>query len=227
MSATKSSKKLKAKASEDDAHIPATLRDPVIELTPAEAYSGNLPTIFVGVVDEDYSRDMWMRQADRFSRLFNFDMDNWGRHIMVNGDGCETIDAEQMGHDMSEAIDLINNFQQQCAFAMIRIVRMGIHSTIGLNKATEALVKGWNLEWGKKVIQFIALGDSESSHYLNFCKALCLQKICAKVQFYKTMDYDQFGYFQDHPHHGLTPEQLEKLLASSQIAEKQKPGTSK
>lgn len=219
-------KKLKPSAHEDvnksaEAHIPFTLRDSVLMLSSTQAYVGNLPTIFVGIVDEDYPEAMWMKHATRLSRLFNFEMD-FAYDIKVNGAGSQTIDAEQMGQDMSNAIDLINNTMQQHNFESIRIIGMGVHSATGVHDALESLVKGWNLQWDKKKVQFVALGDSMQSSYLNFCKALCLKKICAAVQFYKTMDYDQFGYFQDDPIRRLGAQ----LLAGVHI-EEQNTSTSK
>ena len=105
---------------------------------------------------------------------------------------------KHMGRDVIETLRKINNSEQENNdIGILRIVGMGIHSAIGVHVALEALIKGWKLQWDKKMVQFIALGDSKQGTYMNFCKSLCLKKICAKVQFYKTMDYDMFGYFTD------------------------------
>ena len=189
----------------DQAHIPFSLRDVLLVMSSNEAYTGNIPTIFVGVVDEDYSDTMWMKHAKRIAHLFRFEIDPCSYHVKVTGDEGNCINAEKMGQDVLEAIDMINNFKQEhnYPYKLIRIVGMGIHSAPGVHIAMETLVKGWNLEWDKKAVQFVALGDSIQGTYFNICKSLCLKKICVQVQFYKTMDYDQFGYYRSEMNEDL------------------------
>ena len=179
-------------------NIPFLIQDSLLNLSSSNACTGNVPTIFIGVVDDDYTNNTWMNHANRISKLFKFDIDSSVYHIQVKGENSFTIDAEHMGRDVIETLRKINNSEQENNdIGILRIVGMGIHSAIGVHVALEALIKGWKLQWDKKMVQFIALGDSKQGTYMNFCKSLCLKKICAKVQFYKTMDYDMFGYFTD------------------------------
>ena len=199
MASSKNSSGYEKANKDENAHIPFSLRDPVLLMSSDEAYTGNVPTIFVGVVDEDYTEEMWNNHATRIMQLFKFDIKH-SHFIKVKGERSKSsINSDQMGEDVSEAIEKINSLEQthNYTFNVMRIVGMGIHSAIGVHIALEALVKGWNLQWNEKAVQFVALGDSVQGSYLNFCKSLCLKKICAEVQFYKTMDYDQFGYFLD------------------------------
>ena len=179
---------------DDNVHIPVLLQDSLL-MSSTQVIIGNIPTIFIGVVDKDYTEATWKSHVDRIEHLFQIEAKYCLHHIQVKGAEINRINEEQMGRDVSIAIEKINSLKQEhnYTFELIRIVGMRIHSAIEVHTAMEAIVKGWNLEWDKKTIQFVALGDSIQGSYLNFCKSLCLNKICAKVQFYKTADYDQFG----------------------------------
>lgn len=204
----------------DEAHIPVSLRDPVLRMSAEDAIIENIPTVFVGVVDKDYSDNMWKKHVDRMSHLFRIDA-NYVCEIKVKNLGNSQIDAVQLGLDMTAAIDVMNSR----VFQAIRIVGLGIHSAIAVHDALESLVRGWNLLPENKIVQFVALGDSKESDYLILCKALCLKKICGCVQFYTTMDYNNFG-FLDLSNNALcrrlaSPERLEQLtkrLADSKVS---------
>ena len=182
----------------DQAHIPFSLRDALLVMSSNKGYTGNIPTIFVGVVDDDYTEAMWSKHATRIAQLFRLEIESFSYHVKVKGDEGNSINAEQMGQDILQAIEKINSIKQEHNYSLdlIRIVGMGIHSALGVHIAIETLVKGWNLQWDKKAVQFVALGDSIQGTYFNICKSFCLKKICAQVQFFKTMDYDQFGYYR-------------------------------
>jgi len=206
---------------DDNAHIPVSLRDPILKMSAESAITGNIPTIFVGVVDEQYTDGMWQRHLTRLSSLFHINDSKCVGEIKVKnrGQNQNEIDGEQLGRDMSAAIEVININVVQA----IRIVGMGIHSAIGVHDALESLVRGWNLPWDQKIVQFVALGDSRESDYLNFCKALCLKQICGTIQFYHTMDYNNFGFLdlsnKNLAH--LSKENLEQLLAKLNMATQQ------
>lgn len=53
-----------------DAHIPESLRDPVLVFASEPASVGPIPTVFVCIVDEDYTEDMWKRHSNRLANLF-------------------------------------------------------------------------------------------------------------------------------------------------------------
>jgi len=194
-----------------DAHIPVSLRDPVLTMYSESAFAGNIPTIFVGVVDEEYTDAMWRNHADRLSRLFHINDPNFVRQNKVGNRGQNEIDGEQLGRDMSAAIDVINGN----VFDRIRIVGLGKSSAIGVHQSLESLIRGWNLPWDQKKVQFVALGDSKESHSLNLCKDVCLKQVCHTIQFYNTMDYNDFGFLDlsNRKLASLTPEQLQRLLA--------------
>jgi len=201
-----------------DAHIPVSLRDPVLKMSADSAIIGNIPTIFVGVVDEQYTDAMWTKHAERLSHLFGIDDPTCIAEIKVKNRGPRTIDGEQLGRDMTAAINVMNSLEASA----IRIVGMGIHSALGVHDALESLVRGWNLPWEQKMVQFVALGDSREGDYLNFCKALCLKKLCGSIQFYKTMDYNNFGFLDLNRNlANLSPEKLQEILADLNVAKQQ------
>jgi len=163
-------------------------------------------------VDEQYTPDMWKKHVERISRLFRIDDPTCIAEIMAKAQGQNRIDGEQLGRQMTSAIDVINTL----GVGTIRLVGLGVHGAVALHQALESLIRGWDtVPWSQKAVQFVALGDSEDSVYLNFCKALCLKQLCGSVQFYKTMDYNDYG-FLEFSHIGALSGQLEKLLLKQQ-----------
>jgi len=214
MAANKGKKREKLLGQEDsgdNAHIPVSLRAPLLRMSAENAITGNIITIFIGVVDEQYTDNMWEMHFRRLSNLFHIDDPHCFAVIKVKNRGQDEIDAGQLGLDMSAAIDVINANVVQA----IRIVGMGNRGAIGVHKAMEALVRGWNLPWDQKIVQFVALGDSQDHVYLMLCQNLCLGQICASVQFYNTMNYDNFGFLDLSRINlsQLNKEALEQLLA--------------
>jgi len=195
------------------AHIPVSLRDPVLEMTSAVAYTGYLPTVFIGVVDNDYTEEMWNAHAIRLAKLFNVSQETGLQEIKLRSIGTNQIDGEQLGREIDSAINFIN--MQNMKGDKIRIVGMGIHSAIAVHEALESLVRGWDLPWEDKKLQFVALGDSSGSDYLNLCKRMSLKKICKIIQFYSTMDYNNVGFLDLDSR--MNPEALAKLLAKANV----------
>ena len=132
---------------------------------------------------------MWTRHMNKIIHLFKIGEGYFGC-IKIPPQGENLIDGSILEQQMTTAIDAINEINVQ----EIRIVGMGVSGALGVFQALESLVRGWNLSWEHKKVQFVALGDSKDRVYLNFCKRLCLKKICATVHFYLTMDYNNFGY---------------------------------
>jgi len=205
---------------DDDAHIPESLRDPVLKMTSENAYTGCLPTVFIGIVDSDYTEDMWNNHATRLSKLFNISQQTGFIEIKVRNRGDDQVDAVQLGRDMSAAIDALSSANVD----IIRIVGMGIHGAIAVHEAIESLVRGWNKTWTDKNVQFVALGDAKDSVYLKLCKRMCLKNVCASVQFYLTMDYNNFGFldFDKRNLSEMSPEKLAKLLEKLQAKQQLK-----
>jgi hypothetical protein len=202
------------------AHIPVSIRDPVLIMSAECAYTGVLPTVFVGIVDERYTEEMWNSHALRLAELFNV-QETGVKEVKIRRIGINTIDGEQLGRDMTSAINFLNEQSVQSGVVnKIRIVGMGIHSAIAVLDALEGLVQGWNQPWDQKKIQFVALGDSKESDYLNLCKRMCLKKICYAVQFYTTMDYTTVGFLDlaRGKIQRIDPEILAKLIDPDMLA---------
>ena len=188
-----------------DAHIPLSLRGPVLKLSSEPAHVGDLPSVFIGIVDDDYTEEMWNRHLGQISSLFNISN---ALQIKVRNRG-NMVDGKQLGQEMTRVIDEVNG-----THGMIRIVGMGMHSALAVYQAVESLVRGWDLPWEEKTVQFVALGDSAKRDYLNLCKQMCLNSLCASIQFYTTMDYNDFGFLdlaRTNPEN-MSHEKLEALL---------------
>jgi len=171
----------------DEAHIPASLEDPVLLMTSLTANTGYLPTVFIGVVDTDnYTEEMWKSHATRLSKVFN--VVNGYIEIKV-GTQEKKVAGVKLAEDIKEAIIVLNNADVDT----IRIVGMGYIGAISVLQAIESLVHTWNKPWDQKNVQFIALGDTANSDWLKLCKNMCLKQICRSVAFYLTKDYNSYG----------------------------------
>jgi hypothetical protein len=116
---------------------------------------------------------------------------------------------------MITAISGINSVN----ITQLRIVGLGAGSSGAISDAIESLIRSWNVEWENKSVQFVALGESLDFHYLNFCKSLCMKKLCGVLQYYNTMDYSPFGYLRSEGGSGSSKRQL--LQAALSAAELQ------
>jgi len=177
---------------QQDAHIPTTLRDPLLVMSFADTSTGNIPTIFVGIVDNMYTNEMWTRHKSRIVHLFNITDQNCIGDVQVHSLAGNLVDGERLGQDMSAAIDEVNRTQTR----VLRIVGLGIGSSLAVTEALESLICGWAIPFSEKEVQFVALGESPGCHYLNFCKSLCLKRTCKCIHYYNTMDYNAFGFLR-------------------------------
>lgn len=175
-----------------DAHIPVSLRDPLLKMSAGIPFKGNQPTVFLGIVNEEYTEEVWDRHAERLAKLFRFDKSSIIRvkveSLQVKGD--RVVDAEKLGLEIAQAIDDINDRDAK----EISVVCLGRSGSLALDKAVVALLRGWKASSQERDVQFVSLGESSDHHYLNFCKGLCMKQLCRSIQFYNTMDYDISGY---------------------------------
>ena len=172
-----------------DAHIPLVLIDPAIEITPAPIFSGEMPTIFVGIVDKAYTDAMWNNHALRIAKLFKFDSNQCIHFQAFPGRQENQIDSALLETRVVESIELINKVKP----VQLRIVGLGIHGSFAVVQALESIIRAWDAPFDNKKVQFIALGDSLYGDYFKFCKNVCLKRLCCGVQFYSTMDYNEHG----------------------------------
>ena len=184
------------------AHIPASVKDPVMQMSCVDPVVGDVPTIFVGIVDKNYTDNMWKCISHRLAKLFGISDHNLCCHIKVGSLNPELnldiIDAERLQEQTTKAVTMINqkSLNQKSKENMIRIVLLGSTSSPAITDALEALIRGWEVPSDEKNMQFIALGESENYHYLNFCKSLCMKMVYKSLQYYNTMDYNSFGYLR-------------------------------
>jgi len=199
-----------------DAHIPYLLVDPVIVVRTERPYTGEVPTIFVGFVHEEfyqqyYTDRQWQNDAERIGRLFRFDVNNNTFHFKIKtGNQAEEIDYELLRTQTDEAIQMINRARTK----KLRIIGLGFGWSNAIPEALESLIRAWNMPLNEKEIQLVAVGDSKYAHYLKFCQSICLKQLCNQVQYYNTMDYKENGclrsdigrILQDHsPSGAATP----------------------
>jgi hypothetical protein len=177
-----------------DAHIPAALKGPLLLMSASPAIVGNIPTIFVGIVDDHYTDEMWRNHATRLANLFGITDQTCTAPIKVVSEPADStvVDAGRLAQDITYAMQVINQLQTKT----IRIVGMGIGSSLAVTEALESLIRGWEIPPEEKNVQFIALGESTHFHYLNLCKSIVMKQMCHQLQYYNTMDYNVFGYLR-------------------------------
>lgn len=192
-------------------HVPISLRAPCVTMSWSDPLTGNQASIFVGIVDDTYTNEMWNRDVTRLRTLFGITDDSSVGELMVASIANKMVDSEKLKSDMFSAMELINRSQIQ----QLRIVGLGVGSSPAVTDALESLLRGWNTPEDCRHVQFIALGESADYHYLNFCKSLSLKKLCKSLQYYNTMDYNDYGFLRNaffSTGIGMTEEQLQRVL---------------
>ena len=176
------------------AHIPTTLREPTLTLGVESAWTGNFPTFCFGIVDQNYTEVAWKTDKQNILTLFGvsdpaFVFDVKGRGFGV---GRRQIDGQRLADETTRAKQIINESNSR----KMRIVSLGRASAVSMFEAKESLVRGWLIQTIEKQLQYLTSGDSKHCANLNFCKALCLKQLCKRIQFYNTMDYNQYGCYK-------------------------------
>ena len=175
------------------AHIATALRDPLVTLSIEIPWTGNLPTVIVGIVNEHYLDDEWERHKQRMMALFKATDPSFILEIKSKstGFGSNVLDGPKLGEDTATAIQIINCLETN----HLRIISLGPGGSHGLFDSIESVIRGWEKPVNEKHIQFIAFGESSNYDQLNFCKGVCLKQFCGNLQFYSTMDFTSYGYF--------------------------------
>jgi hypothetical protein len=167
------------------------LNAPALEISSAVTTKDKMPSIFVGIVDNDYTEAHWQDHRDRIKNLFEITNDAYGE-IKVRNRGNQTVDRKQLTHEMQRALEIINAQH----FIQMHIIRMGIGSSVAVDEALESLIRGWNFPPADKRIDFVALGESFEEDNLKFCNMLCSKKLCKKVYYFNIVIKDYLtSYF--------------------------------
>jgi hypothetical protein len=166
--------------------IPTMLKAPMLTMSASNPITQDIPTIFVGLVDNSYTDDNWNHDKQQIGRLFQ--ITGLLMEIKVTMAG-EFYNIPEFGNQMSVATGQINQLQIQA----IRIVALGFATRSFVTEALAELVRSWQISAVNKELQFITLGDSEDCHCLNFCKDLCLEGRCKLLHYFNVSDYDIFG----------------------------------
>jgi len=171
------------------------------------AITGDHSTIFVGVVNANYTEAIWNDHKEQLSKLFG----------ITSLDCIKEMKLECPGPIMEPGLVLsrmteITAFINEKKSTMLRIVGLGVGSSEVITDALEALIRQWDIPLDQKHVQFVSLGETEDYHYLNFCRELCMKQVCKNLQYYNTMDYNPFGYLCVNRSTSHTAESLRKLI---------------
>jgi len=168
--------------------IPIMLRAPTLVLSVVQPFTGDCPTIFVGMVDNEYTDNLWDNDRDQLERLFQMTANCYIKQIKITKTGS-LYNVPEFGSAITEAFVDINTLQP----ITIRIVGLGSQTNSFVTQTLAELIRGWNIPPNQKEVQFITLGDSEDCHNLNFCKDLCLKEQCKTLQYFNVYDYGILG----------------------------------
>jgi len=179
-------------------YIPMAIRAPGLKMSASSVkIDMDVPTIFIGVINKNYTEDMWETDAGKMCKLFScaFNVACLMKIPSVSEDELD-IDSNSLDQTMERALQFINSKQVNC----VRIVRIGSGASISINEALQSLIEGWNPpppkkpEILQKTVIFVTCGDSKYCSTLQFCKTLCLLGKCNTLEYYDTLDYNSYGY---------------------------------
>ena len=80
----------------------------------------------------------------------------------------------------------------------VRLVLVGPGYTKFILQAIDHLMKMWKAHDGERSVKKLCMvisGDTPSEKHFEQCKQLCLTGVCDSIQFYNTMFYNPFGYY--------------------------------
>jgi len=170
--------------------IPTVIQAPVLTMSTVShaIVTVDIPTIFVGLVDDEYTEDTWHNDTQQIGRIFQISGEQTIAQIKIKKAGA-FINTQEFGSEVSSAGSRMNQLKPTA----IRIVGLGFATSSFVADALSALIDSWQIPSNEKHVQFITLGDSPDCHNLNFCKDLCLRGSCKTLQYFNVSDYDIFG----------------------------------
>ena len=170
--------------------IPTALQAPVLTMSAVSpaTVTADLPTIFIGMIDDDYTEDTWHNDMQQIGRIFRISGEKNIAQIKIKKAGA-FVNTQEFGNEVIAAGSQINQLKPTA----IRIVGLGFATSSFVADALATLIRSWQISPNEKHVQFITLGDSEDCHNLNFCKDLCLKQECKTLQYFSVSDYDIFG----------------------------------
>jgi len=173
--------------------IPMRIRAPGLKMSPSSVQINmHVPTIFIGVIDNDYTAIMWNNDAGKMCKLFSCALDDaFILKLQSEAEDEECVDSDVLNDSMEQALQYVNSKQAKC----IRIVRIGAVNSTSIKDALQSLIEGWSQPPDQKDVIFVTCGDSYDFDTLRFCKTLCLTKKCNSLEYYDTLDYNSFGFF--------------------------------
>jgi len=210
-------------------HIPMKIRDKAIVFRCSHVWTGSsvisnveqtMPTIFIGIIDETYPESLWNDHLDRFKKLFTI-CDNTFMELKLcpsRKDGGR-VDHFKLSADVAKALDMLNQTSNLCG---LRFVRLGTSSSPAMEEASESLIRGWDVSFDKKCVQFVSLGDSDDSQWLKFTYSLCIRQVCFELQFFNTNDYNIHGFLEFNNQKKEIAKQIKKALIQAMNDQAQK-----
>ena len=176
------------------ADIPFVVRDPGLLMSgQAISTEPGIPTIFIGIVDDKaYTNKMWTSDVTRIGALVKVDRELIGEiKVHPRQEASNQVDADTLHVPLANALNRLNQWNKDT----IRIVSLGKGSSDIMFDSFKGLVAGWNQN--NKQIQFVTAGDTADRDFLEFCKWLCMKKMCHSILYYDTLDYDIMGMLDD------------------------------
>ena len=154
-----------------------------------------MTTVILGIVCQAYSKSMYKNDIKNWKTKFNTSTIHEIECLSL-ADSPELLNAADAIGKINEALDFMNKIPSD---STIRLILVGPGHTKFTLEAIQHLMKKWKTpdggERSQKKLHFITSGDTPGEEMFNLCKQLCLTGICTSIQFYNTMYYNPFGYY--------------------------------
>lgn len=185
-----------AKPSESHlAFIPEILFDKVVELTQVPVNYNDMTTLILGIVCTAYPESMYKNDVKNWTSKFNT-----SAIVPVKlkslADSPNVLNAADAISEINAALERMNTISND---SPVRLILVGPGHTHFTLESIQHLMKKWKTPDGgerlQKKLHFVTSGDTPSEEMFDLCKQLCLTNVCNSVQFYNTMYYNPFGYY--------------------------------
>jgi hypothetical protein len=191
------SKKASKMETSPKSYIPSQIHHPAISLNLSDVVTNPsdepIITIFIGIINLKFNESNWKVEVDQFAKLFQMPDKSYFEIKGYPSKSFEDkLDSVRFNQDIIETKNEISKLRK---ISKIRIVYLGVGISLALFKGIEAIIREWNVPLEKKIVQLVTAGDTSKNSLFQFCKSLCINKLCTSAQFYNTTDYDPFGYF--------------------------------
>jgi len=177
------------------AFIPEILFDNVIELTSVTLNNNDMATVIIGIVCKAYTEVMFKEDVKNWKSKFNTSKVT-PVQFQSHTDSPDTLNAAHAIEKINATLETMKSIPNA---SPVRLILVGPGHTQFTLDAIKHLMKKWTnsdgTERSQKKLYFAISGDTPSEELFELCKELCLTGLCSSIQFFNTIYYRPFGYY--------------------------------